>query len=112
MRTCQNTILRGLTLFVFVAVIALPAAYADDPPNPFDPPEAHIHPPGGFTSQARINPPGGNPTTDARIRPPGGSPQGNARIHPPGGAPEPEPGFFELLIDWLVAQARIHPPIG
>jgi hypothetical protein len=98
-------------LFLLVAAIAVPVAFADDPPNPFDPPEAHIRPPIGSTSQAQIQPIG-DPTTDARIRPPGGSPQGNARIHPPGGAPEPEPGFFELLIDWLVAQAHIHPPIG
>jgi hypothetical protein len=42
----------------------------------------------------------------ARIKIPAGI--ASARIKPPGG----EPGFFELLMDWLQAQARIKPPIG
>jgi hypothetical protein len=30
----------------------------------------------------------------------------------PIGATAPEPGFLELLVEWLRAQARIGPPIG
>jgi hypothetical protein len=35
-----------------------------------------------------------------------------ARISPPGGVAAPEPTFFELLIDWLRAQARTLPRVG
>lgn len=100
---------RGAALLIFVTAVATPSAYAEDP---IEPPQARINPPGGFTSQARISPPTGNPTTDARIHPPGGTPQSDARINPPIGVTSPEPSFFQLLVEWLRAQARIHPPIG
>lgn len=106
MRTSWNGVLRGVALLAFLAVVGLPSAFAD---GPFDPPESRIRPPSGVTSQSRIRPPSGEPATDARIGPPpGGVPQPDARIQPPSG----EPSFFELVLDWLQAQARIHPPIG
>jgi hypothetical protein len=122
MRTRWNGVFRGLTLLALLAV-GLPSAFADGPPNPADPPEARIQPPGGLTSQARIQPPSGvtsqarikppsgDPTAAARITPPGGAPQNDARIGPPSGVTG-EPGFFELVLDWLRSQARIVSPIG
>lgn len=103
---------RAAALTALLAMVAVPATYADDPPSPYQPPEARIAPPGGVSSQGRIGTPGGaptpdDPTTEARIGSPGG--KADARISPPTG--EPEPSFFDLLIEWLRAQARIHPPI-
>jgi hypothetical protein len=100
MRTYQNGVLLALPLLVLV--IATPTALADGPL------QARIHPPGGFTSQSRIKPPSGDPTEGSRILPPSGEPTPASRIRPPSG----EPSFFELLLEWMRAQARIHPPIG
>jgi hypothetical protein len=97
---------------LLVVVLVPQTVYADDAPAPGDPPEARIRPPGGVISQARIKSPTGEPTTDARIHPPGGAPHEDARIKPPIGVTSPEPSLFEQLIDWLVLQARIRPPIG
>lgn len=107
MRSVSLGVRRAVVLLA-VLVIVMPAAYADDPPSPFDPPESRIKIPGGLTSQSRIKPPGGEPITDARISPPIGEPTTDARIQPP----SEEPSFFELVLDWLRAQARISPPIG
>ncbi|HEU4886456.1 MAG TPA: hypothetical protein VFV49_01120 [Thermoanaerobaculia bacterium] len=109
MHISRNGVLRGITLLALLAVVGLPNAFADDPPSPFDPPEARIGPVGGIASEARIGPPSGV-TSQSRIRPPGGEPpQTDARIQPPGGVTAPEPSFFELLLEWLQAQARISP---
>lgn len=101
--------LRSVALLALLSIVGVPAAYAEDPSNPFDPPEARIRPPGGIASEARIKPPSGEPSAAARIRPPGGIPQPTARIHPPIGATS-EPSLFELMLEWL--RARISPPIG
>jgi hypothetical protein len=120
MRPISTAYARGLALLAFVAVVLNPGAYADDATRPLDPPQARINPPIGVSSQARIHPPGGV-TSQSRILPPGGEPTQAARINPPGGEPAPaarikpptgEPSLFELLLEWLRAQARIHPPIG
>jgi hypothetical protein len=95
---------RAVVLLLVVLLIRVPAAYGDDPPSPFDPPEARIKIPPGVASDSRINPPSGDPTADARIRIPPGDPADDAR--------NGDPNFFELLVDWLQTQARIGPPIG
>lgn len=116
MRSLSTGLRRGLALLALVLLV-VPAAYADDPPSPYEPPGARINPPTGAPSQARIHPPVGaptpdDPTTDARIGTPGGTPQTDARINPPGGASASEPSGFDLLLEWLRAQARISPPTG
>jgi hypothetical protein len=88
-----------VALSVFI-LIAAHVALADDPPNPFDPPEARVRPPIGQTSQARIRPPGGV-SSDALIRPPIGTPQPTALIHPPIGQPEPQPTIFQVALRWV-----------
>jgi hypothetical protein len=75
-------------------------AFADDPPNPFDPPGARVNPPIGTASQARINPPGGV-SQDAHINPPIGTPQPTALIHPPIGEPELQPTVLQLALRWV-----------
>jgi len=95
----------GIALLVLLLVPTVQAVYAEEAPNPGDPPEARIKPPGGIASQARISPPGGAPSTDARIRPPGG-------VTPADPQTRIEPGVFEQFLDWLVLQAGIKPPIG
>jgi hypothetical protein len=110
MERSKNGVLRGVGLLTFLAVIGLPSAWADDGSSVFDPPQARIHPPTGITSQARILPPSGA-TSQSRIRPPSGEPTSDSRIRPPGGATA-QPSWYELLINWLRTQARIHPPTG
>lgn len=109
MQRSWNGVLRGIALLVLLAVVGLPSAFADDPSNPFDPPEARILPPGGIASEARIGPPGGI-ASEARIRPVGGiasearigPPSGSeSRIKPPGGVTASQPSWFELLMAWL-----------
>jgi hypothetical protein len=136
MRTSWNGVLRALTLLVILALVGQPTVFADDTDGPFGPPESRIRPPSGVSSQSRIKPPGGitslsrirppsgEPTEDSRIKPPSGTtaqarilppsgePTDNARIGPPGGVPTPEPSWYELLINWLAAHGRIHPPTG
>lgn len=107
MRTSWRGVLRGVGLVAFLAVAGLPRAFADDPSSPPDPPGARIKPPTGVASQSRVRPPSGEPTTDARINTPGSAPQTDARVVIPIGATAPEPGFLELLVEWLRAQARI-----
>ena len=102
MRTFWNGVLRGVALVAFLVVVGLPRAFAD---GPFDPPGA------------RIKPPSGDPTEVVQIRPSGEDPTADGRSNPPTVEPAPEagigsPGFFELLLEWLRAQARIDPPIG
>jgi hypothetical protein len=124
MRTSWKGFLWPLTLLAVLALASLPSAFADDT-SPVSPPEARIKPPGGVQSQARILPPSGGVTTQARIKPPGGEPTDDASISPPGGAAasdariKPPTGltaielsWYEQLVAWLRAQARIHPPTG
>ena len=109
MRSIRIGVLRIAALLALLAIVGFPIAYADDPPNPFDPPDARIRPPGGIASDARIKPPGGDPSIGADIPPPVGSPQPTSRVKPPIGVTS-EPSFFELMLRWLAA--RINPPIG
>lgn len=112
----MQRVFKGGALVALIAILIAPAVYADDPPDPFDPPEARISPPGGVAAEARISPPGGV-ATQVRIRPPSGSEGrlgppigGRARIGAPTGIAEPEPPtVFDLFWAWL--QVRIRPPI-
>ena len=47
----MRRVFRGGAVLALIAILVGPAAYADDPPGPFDPPEARIRPPGGVTAQ-------------------------------------------------------------
>jgi hypothetical protein len=111
MRILYPGVRHGVALSMLLVVIAAPAVYADGNPSPTDP-QGRINPPIGLTSQGRINPPGGGASAGARIHPPGGRTKSQARISPPIGATSPEPNWFELLTEWMRAQARIHPPTG
>lgn len=91
---------------VILALCVVPSVYADEPPT--EPPGARIKPPIGATVSPVTSSPAGSPTADARIKPPIGEPAPDARV----GSPLGEPSFFQLLLDWLQAQARIRPPIG
>jgi len=79
MRKVSARLSRGVTLAALLIVITL-GARGDEPPSPFDPPDARIHPPIGIAS--------------------------NARIHPPIGASS-KPSFFKLMLEWFLA--RIDP---
>lgn len=116
MRRVSLKVLRGGALLTFLAILIAPAVYADDP-NPFDPPEARIKPPGGVAAQQqgqRILPPIGTAVqAEVRIHPPGGvAGQEQQRIGPPGGvaAQQEAPSMIELFWAWL--QQRIGPPTG
>jgi hypothetical protein len=99
MRVTRKAVLRAAS--VLVLVISIPAALAAD------------NAPAGsrtrrLTTQSRIQPPSGDPTAGSRIQPPSGEPAPTSRIKPPSG----DPSLFELLLEWVRAQARIGVPIG
>jgi hypothetical protein len=107
MRIFRNGVLRGAALLALLALVALPSALADDVPSPFDPLEARIKPPSGFTSPDPTPSLSGEPAADAGIEPSGERLETAARIRPPGGVTATEPGIVQLLIEWLRAQARV-----
>lgn len=108
MRSIRIGVLRIAGLLALLAIVGFPIAHADDPPNPFDPPDARIRPPGGIASDARIRPPGGEPSSGADIPPPVRSPQPTSRVRPPIGVTS-QPSFFKLMLDWFLARLD---PIG
>jgi hypothetical protein len=106
MRGLSTRVWRGAALVAALVVLAVPAAWADDPPAPPDPPQSRIQPPVGVMAQARIQPPGGL-TAEARVQPPVGITT-NSRMQPPVGGPETgEQNLFELFATWLRAQAGV-----
>jgi hypothetical protein len=107
MQIFRNGVLRGAALLALLVLVALPSALADDTPTPFDPLEARIRPPGGFTAPDPTPSLSGEPAADAGIEPSGERVETAARIKPPSGVTAPEPGIVELLIEWLRAQARV-----
>jgi hypothetical protein len=124
MQISRNGVFRGVALLALLAIAGSPSALAqDDPSGLLEPPQSRIKPVGGVAAQSRILPPSGvaaqarilpvgGVASQARIKPPSGDPEADARIGPPSGAPSEEPGVFELLLEWLRAQAGIQPPVG
>ena len=104
MRGVVRGVTRGATVVAALFILVGPAAWADDPPAPTDPPQARLQPPVGITTQARLQPPVGSPAAPAGVTP-------QARLQPPvGGSAERDRGFVELMMSWL--RSRISPPIG
>jgi hypothetical protein len=94
-------VVRGAALATALVVFSEPAAWA-----------ARLQPPGGLTTNARLQPPVGS---DVRVQPPVGSPTSNVRILPPGGVTadarvQPPVGLTEMFVNWL--RSRIHVPAG
>ena len=56
MRSVSVRLSRGGALLLILAVLAVPAAFADDDGNPYEAPEARVQPPIGAT--ANDEPPG------------------------------------------------------
>lgn len=75
MQTFRARVFRAI-IIVAVVAITVQRAFADDPPSPFDPP-------------------------DARVKPPIGA---EARVKPPIGVTS-EPSFFKLLLEWFAARS-------
>jgi hypothetical protein len=69
MRSISTRVARGAAVATLLALLAVPAVFADDQ-NPFDPPAAKIGPPIGATSFADQNP---SDPPAAKIRPPIGA---------------------------------------
>ncbi|HYC88575.1 MAG TPA: hypothetical protein VEO54_05140 [Thermoanaerobaculia bacterium] len=104
--------MRGVSTRVWVGaalvlvVLAVPAAWADDPPSPTDPPQSRMQPPVGMTAQARVQPPVGV-TAQSRIQPPGGD-TAESRLQPPVGIRDQN--LVDLLLIWLRERAGILLP--
>jgi hypothetical protein len=47
----MRRVFKGGALVALIAIFMVPALYADDPPNPFDPPGVRIGPPTGGAAQ-------------------------------------------------------------
>lgn len=47
----MRRVFKGGALVALIAILIAPAVYADDPPNPFDPPGVRIGPPTGVAGQ-------------------------------------------------------------
>jgi hypothetical protein len=91
----MRRVFKGGAVLALIAILAVPALYADDPPPLNDPLDVRIKPPGGLTSAApapeppgvRITPPIGvtsaapAPESTVPARPP--APLKSLQIHPP-----------------------------
>ena len=116
---------RGTPLLAVFLVLTAGSAWPDElPPTPTDSPQARVNPPGGVTTQARVEPPVGiappppDATPQVRLQPPGGvttqarlePPVGvTARMNPPVGAPD-QLSLFDMILIWL--QSRLSIPHG
>ncbi|MEA2238455.1 MAG: hypothetical protein QOC81_3179 [Thermoanaerobaculia bacterium] len=47
----MRRVFKGGAVVALIAILMAPALYADDPPGPFDPPQARLGPPTGIASQ-------------------------------------------------------------
>ncbi|MEA2162180.1 MAG: hypothetical protein QOK37_307 [Thermoanaerobaculia bacterium] len=47
----MRRVFKGGALVALIAILMAPAVYADDPPDPFDPPGVRLGPPIGIASQ-------------------------------------------------------------
>ena len=47
----MRRVFKGGAVVALIAILVAPAVFADDPPSPFDPPEARIAPPTGIAAQ-------------------------------------------------------------
>lgn len=109
MRGVSTRVWGGAAVVAVLVVLAVPAAWADDPPSPTDPPQSRIQPPVGVTADARMQPPVGV-TADARVQPPVGD-TADSRIQPPGGSPElREQNLVNLFLIWLRDRAGVLLP--
>jgi hypothetical protein len=47
----MRSMFKGGALLALIAILVAPVVYADDPPNPFDPPQGRLGPPIGIVAQ-------------------------------------------------------------
>jgi hypothetical protein len=106
MRIGYPNISRAAAL-LFVVLLLVPVAYADDPVGPPSDPDAKIKIPGGAPVQPRVLPHHGAPVQrEILVR---ATEDPSFRILPPGGVPpQDEHSFRHMLMQWL---ARVGSPL-